>query len=209
MTTIKDLTTQLRHNLPAAATTIDLEKSFFQILLPPKWRNLFGYICIDENRKLQGFRMTRLPMGFTASVNIMHRVTELLHVITIAHMPIPPPHRIVHDVYVDNILVAASFEYCTDYLATLQKIAHAADISLGEIAQPHQVVSHRGMLLDLTTHKIQLKPSKLPEIQRKIYYAQHHPITLTMANTWSDFSPTSTNHSTRMGRSRPRRWPRS
>jgi hypothetical protein len=120
-------------------------------------------------------------MGFTASVDIMHRVTELLHVITIAQMPIPPPHHIVHDVYVDNILVAASSEYCTDYLATLQKVARAADISLGEIAHPHPMVSHRGMLLDLTIHTIQLKPSKLPEIQRKICYAQHHPITLTMA----------------------------
>ncbi|KPA74858.1 hypothetical protein ABB37_08870 [Leptomonas pyrrhocoris] len=56
------------------AATIDLKASFFQLPLPQEWRCLFR--CRTADGRL--VQMTRLPMGYRVSPEILHTVTRVL-----------------------------------------------------------------------------------------------------------------------------------
>lgn len=86
------------YNTALWAASVDLEKSFYQVPIRHSARPLFGFCCYDESGNLQGFSMTRLAMGYVDAVDILHRITIIISIITVRH-PLfmgsaPPDHML-------------------------------------------------------------------------------------------------------------------
>ncbi|KAF8289605.1 target of rapamycin (TOR) kinase 1, putative [Trypanosoma cruzi] len=88
-----------------AASCLDLKASFFQVSLPRETRHLFR--CRVEDGTL--VELTRLPMGYKASPEILQIITSTIAgVTTVVHRlwAAPPLVRIV--VWIDDTRIAGS-----------------------------------------------------------------------------------------------------
>ncbi|PWV09263.1 hypothetical protein C3747_81g104 [Trypanosoma cruzi] len=88
-----------------AASCLDLKASFFQAPLPRETRHLFR--CRVEDGTL--VELTRLPMGYKASPEILQIITSAIAgVTTVAHRLWAAPPLVRIDVWIDNIHIAVS-----------------------------------------------------------------------------------------------------
>ncbi|PWU88573.1 putative target of rapamycin (TOR) kinase 1 [Trypanosoma cruzi] len=123
----------ISHYLPPvmaeAASCLDLKASFFQVSLPRETRHLFR--CRVEDGTL--VELTRLPMGYKASPEILQIITSAIAGMTTVVHPLwaaPPSVRV--DVWIDNIRIAGSKSDVTLWEAQVLRNADSCHASLGE-----------------------------------------------------------------------------
>ncbi|KAF8304471.1 hypothetical protein TcBrA4_0045600 [Trypanosoma cruzi] len=97
-----------------AASCLDLKASFFKVPLPRETRHLFR--CRVEDGTL--VELTRHPMGYKASQEILQIITSAIAWVTTVVRPLwaaPPSVRV--DVWIDNIRIAGSIGDATRWEA--------------------------------------------------------------------------------------------
>ncbi|KAF8283343.1 putative target of rapamycin (TOR) kinase 1 [Trypanosoma cruzi] len=112
-----------------AASCLDLKASFFQVSLPRETRHLFR--CRVEDGTL--VELTRLPMGYKASPEILQIITSTIAGVTTVVHPLwaaPPLVRI--DVWIDDTRIAGSKSDETLWEAQVLRNADGCDASIGE-----------------------------------------------------------------------------
>ncbi|PWV04069.1 putative target of rapamycin (TOR) kinase 1 [Trypanosoma cruzi] len=88
-----------------AASCLDLKASFFQLSLPRGTRHLFR--CRVEDGTLE--ELTRLPMGYKASPEILRIITSAIAgMTTVVHRLWAAPPLVCIDVWIGNIRIAGS-----------------------------------------------------------------------------------------------------
>jgi hypothetical protein len=166
------------------AATWDLEKSFYQILLPLDVRQLFGAAVEKPDGTIAYVRMTRLGMGYLKATDILQRVSLILHNMALDALAPLGDTLFFTDVYVDNgSLFSNSYALCKAYLTTIIDISKKFGITIGEIQWPSVNVPtiHRGLSLDLKRQTVMLKPSMLQKIHERCLFAESNELNLAMA----------------------------
>ncbi|KAF8277095.1 diacylglycerol kinase-like protein [Trypanosoma cruzi] len=113
-----------------AASCLELKASFFQVSLPRETRHLFR--CRVEDGTL--VELTRLPMGYKASPEILQIITTLAiaGVTTVVHRLWAAPPLVRDDVWIDNIHIAGSKSDATLWEAQVLRNADSCHASMGE-----------------------------------------------------------------------------
>ncbi|PWV03769.1 hypothetical protein C3747_169g88 [Trypanosoma cruzi] len=124
----------ISHYLPPvmaeAASCLNLKASFFQVSLPRETRHLFR--CRVEDGTL--VELTRLPMGYKASPEILQIITTLAiaGVTTVAHFLWAAPPLVRDDVWIDDIRSAWSRSDATLWEAQVLRNADSCHAFMGE-----------------------------------------------------------------------------
>ncbi|KAF5216755.1 hypothetical protein ECC02_010448 [Trypanosoma cruzi] len=112
-----------------AASRLDVKASFFHFSLPRETRHLFR--CRVEDGTL--VELTRLPMGYKASPEILQIITSAIAVVTtVAHRLWAAPSLVCIDVWIDNIRIAGSRSDATLWEAQVLRDADSCHASMGE-----------------------------------------------------------------------------
>ncbi|ESS55380.1 hypothetical protein TCDM_13157 [Trypanosoma cruzi Dm28c] len=128
---------RISHYLPPvmaeAATCLDVKSSFFQVSLPREARHLFR--CHVEDGTL--VELTRLPMGYKASPEILQIITSAIAgVTTVVHRLWAAPPQVRIDVWNDNIRIAGSKGDATLWETQVLRNADSCHASMGEDREP-------------------------------------------------------------------------
>ncbi|RNC33701.1 hypothetical protein TcCL_Unassigned03573 [Trypanosoma cruzi] len=123
----------ISHYLPPVmaevASCLDLKASFFQVSLPRETRHLFR--CRVEDGTL--VELTRLPMGYKASPEILQIITSAIAVVTtVVHRLWAAPPSVRVDIWIDNIRIAGSKSGATFWESQVLRNADSCHASLGE-----------------------------------------------------------------------------
>ncbi|KAF8298698.1 hypothetical protein TcYC6_0072860 [Trypanosoma cruzi] len=123
----------ISHYLPPvmaeAASCLDLKASFFQVSLPRETRHLFR--CRVEDGTLE--ELTRLPMGYKASPEILQIITSAIAgVTTVTHFLWAAPPLVRIDVWIGNIRIAGSKSDATLWGAPVLRNADGRRATIGE-----------------------------------------------------------------------------
>ncbi|PWV21409.1 hypothetical protein C3747_2g73 [Trypanosoma cruzi] len=123
----------ISHYLPPvmaeAAFCLDLKAFFFQVSLPRETRHLFR--CRVEDGTL--VELTRLPMGYKASPEILQIITSAIAgVTTVVHRLWAAPPLVRDDVWIDNIRSAGSRSDATFWEAQVLRNADGRHATMGE-----------------------------------------------------------------------------
>ncbi|KAF5214758.1 hypothetical protein ECC02_012608 [Trypanosoma cruzi] len=123
----------ISHYLPPvmaeAASCLDLKASFFQVSLPRETRHLFR--CRVEDGTL--VELTRLPMGYKASPEILQIITSAIAgVTTVVHRLWAAPPLVRIDVWIDNIRISGSNSDFKLWEAQVLRNADSCHASMGE-----------------------------------------------------------------------------
>ncbi|PWU88485.1 hypothetical protein C4B63_72g112 [Trypanosoma cruzi] len=123
----------ISHYLPPvmaeAASCLDLKASFFQVSLPRETRHLFR--CHVEDGTL--VELTRLPMGYKASPEILQIITSAIEGLTTVVRPLWAASPMVRiDVWIDNIRITGSKSDVISWEAQVLRNADSCHASMGE-----------------------------------------------------------------------------
>ncbi|RNC55223.1 rab1 small GTP-binding protein [Trypanosoma cruzi] len=111
------------------ASCLELKASFFQVSLPRETRHLFR--CRVEDGTL--VELTRLPMGYKASPEILQIVTSAIAVVTtVAHLLWAASPLVRVDVWIDNVRIAGSKSNAILWEAQVLRNADGRRATMGE-----------------------------------------------------------------------------
>ncbi|ESS55697.1 hypothetical protein TCDM_12815 [Trypanosoma cruzi Dm28c] len=112
-----------------AVSCVELKASFFQVSLPRETRHLFR--CRVEDGTL--VELTRLPVGYKASPEILQIITSAIAVVTtVTHRLWAAPPLVRVDVWIDNTRIAGSKMNATLWEAQVLRNADSCHASMGE-----------------------------------------------------------------------------
>ncbi|RNC61780.1 rab1 small GTP-binding protein [Trypanosoma cruzi] len=112
-----------------AASCLYSKAFFFRVSLPRETRHLFR--CRVEDGTLE--ELTRLPMGYKASPEILQIITSAIAVVTtVVHFLWAAPPLVRIDVWIDNIRIAGSKSNVTLWEAQVLRNADGRRATMGE-----------------------------------------------------------------------------
>jgi hypothetical protein len=179
------LSTMLSHHTPTFAASVDLEKSFFQVHIPPHSQKVFGFTAFDPTGQLRGYKMTRMAMGYVDAVDVMHRIMVILCILVINHPKfVAVAKDFIIDVYVDNAAIfTTDVATGTIFLLLFPQIASTFGITIGDTQPVSQTISHRGITFDLKSATATIKADKLRRLHNRLTTAAHMPLTTPLLHT--------------------------
>ena len=166
-------------------STVDMEKSFFQVPLPPGIQRLFGFMCPTPSGQPLCGVMSRLPMGYKRAVDIMHRIMMIFTYLTILKM-VQRGLSVANDaidVYVDNAAYFSNSTVNTEsFISCFNEVCESFHATVGETAVGSTLV-HRGIKLDLLARSACLKPASALKLTQRISRAMDSPLSVQMLET--------------------------
>ena len=150
----------------ACAGLRDLKVAFWQVELSPQERANFRFL--DVSGRI--FQPTRLPMGFCASVDIMHRITEIIAGSTGFAKEVTP--RVAISCWVDGIRVAGQVKDVSAALRTIDVRAEQMAVTFKEFPPPQQVYDFVGVTFDHNAHRTRCKDTTLAKLDVEVVTAR-------------------------------------
>ena len=144
----------------------DLKVAFWQMELSPQERANFRFK--DELGRI--LQPTRLPMGFCASVDILHRITEVVAGSPGFARDETPGVDI--DCWVDGIRAAGDFDTVRAAMRTIDRRAEELGVTFKEHAAPHADYDFVGVHFDHLQHRTRCKDAILAKLDAEVITAR-------------------------------------
>ncbi|ORC88347.1 putative target of rapamycin (TOR) kinase 1 [Trypanosoma theileri] len=139
--------------LDEAASCLDLKASFFQVELPLETRRFFRCRVADNSI----VELTRLPMGYKVSPEILQTVTSAIAGVPGNVKPaLAAPCELRLDVWIDNIRISGKIKEVVQWERQVRHWAEECHATIGEVISGAHSYTFLGVVFDHSSRSVAL-----------------------------------------------------